>query len=433
MTVHRASLLDTARSLRCGRRSVTSAVEDSVDRLDDFDPALRAFVPEPKRHDRLSDAAMELDDLDSTARGPLYGVPVGVKDVFRVDGLPTKAGSELPPTTLSGPEAAVVRRLREADALVLGKTRTAEFACFDPPETRNPHDHDHTPGGSSSGSAAAVAAGICPLALGTQTVGSTLRPAAFCGIVGFKPTFGRLPTAGTIPVSKSLDHVGLFTQRVASMRLAAAICCPDWLPESNASLIRPTLGVPEGLYLKRASPAGREAFEEGLERLAAAGYGIERVPLFEDFETIDDRHTTLMAAELALVHEERGWYPAHANRYAEATTDLIETGRKVVVHTIATARAGRSALRETITRAMDTKEIDLWVSPAAPGPAPEGIDDTGDPLMNLPWTYAGLPAVSVPAGRSGGLPVGLQCVARSMDDERLLAWAAGIETALSVE
>jgi Asp-tRNA(Asn)/Glu-tRNA(Gln) amidotransferase A subunit family amidase len=435
MTARPTSLTETARSLRSGRRSVVEHTGEACDGLDDREPEIHAFVPESDRRERLREAASALDTQypDPTDRGPLHGVPVGVKDIFRVEGLPTKAGSDLPTEALAGPEATVVTALREAGALVLGKTHTTEFAYFEPGPTRNPHDTDNTPGGSSSGSAAAVAAGECPLALGSQTIGSVIRPAAFCGVVGFKPTYGRVPIEGVIPVSPSLDHVGWFTAEVAGTRLAAAILCRNWPPKAPGTSDRPTVGVPEGPYLQQASSAGLEAFERSVETLDAAGYEVRRVPLLEDIEVVNERHETLMAAEMAIAHGEREWYPAYADRYAEATAELIEDGRPVSAGTVGDARAGRRGTREGVVETMDSEGIDLWVSPAAPGPAPEGIDDTGDPVMNLPWTHAGLPALTVPAGTVDGLPVGCQCVARPMDDERLLGWGTDLETTLATE
>jgi Asp-tRNA(Asn)/Glu-tRNA(Gln) amidotransferase A subunit family amidase len=433
MTSRPAPLVDSARSLRGGRRSVTGYVEELCDRLDETEPDIEAFVPEPGRRDRILDEAADLESRgrDPMDRGPLYGVPVGVKDIFHVEGLPTRAGSELPPELLAGPEASVVAELREANALVLGKTHTTEFAYFEPAPTRNPHDTDRTPGGSSSGSAAAVAAGECPLALGSQTIGSVIRPAAFCGVVGFKPSYGRVPLDGVIPVAPSLDHVGWFTAEVAGTRLTAAILCEDWAPEPPEALDRPTIGVPEGPYLQQASTAGLDAFEDSLETLEAAGYELRRVPVLGDIEVVNERHETLMAAEMAISHGEREWYPAHADQYSETTAELIEAGRPVSAGTVGEARIGQRRTREAVVETMDSEGIDLWVSPAALGPAPEGIDDTGDPAMNLPWTHTGAPALTVPADTVEGLPVGLQCAGRPMDDERLLAWGEGIETVLA--
>ena len=427
--LHDAPLAELVDDLRRGRTDPETYVGTLETRASTVEPEIRAFVDEEGRWERVHGvAANRAEGVGGSAeRQPLYGVPVGVKDVFHVDGLPTRAGSDLPPEVLAGGEATAVSRLKQAGAVVLGKTVTAEFAYFEPGPTRNPHDTDHTPGGSSSGSAAAVAAGLCPLALGTQTIGSVARPAAFCGVVGFKPTYGRSPTEGVVPVSPSVDTVGWFTQDVAGARLAAAVLCRDWrtLPEPRE---RPTLGVPEGPYLDQASDVGREAFEAQVEALAAAGYDVERVDVLESIGEINERHEALMAAEMAASHER--WYREHADRYAEATRELIERGRDVTGGEIARGRQGRHDLRETLEGRMDEAGVDLWVSPAAPGPASEGIDDTGDPVMNLPWTHAGVPVVSVPAGKHEGLPLGLQCVAPAGADEDLLAWAPGLADAL---
>src|SRR6266566_7607570 len=222
-----APLAATAAALRGGQIDLLAYLDDVCDRIDEFDTLVQAFMPEADQRVRLKTEAIALQARfpDPATRPPLYSIPVGVKDVFPVDDFPTQAGSHLPPEIFVAPEAACVTMLRAAGALILGKTVTTEFAYFEPGPTRNPHHLDHTPGGSSSGSAAAVAAGMCPLALGTQTIGSTIRPAAFCGIVGFKPTFGRIPRAGLILCSDSVDTVGFFTQNNAGIALAASVLC----------------------------------------------------------------------------------------------------------------------------------------------------------------------------------------------------------------
>jgi Asp-tRNA(Asn)/Glu-tRNA(Gln) amidotransferase A subunit family amidase len=423
-----APLAGTAGALRGGDRAATEHAEATLSRVDAVDPELRAFLDEPRREDRVGAAAagLEARHPDPGARPPLYGVPVGVKDVFHVSELPTRAGSSLPPGELAGPQADVVSALRDAGALVLGKTVTTEFAFMEPGPTRNPHDLGHTPGGSSSGSAAAVAAGLCPLALGTQTVGSTIRPAAFCGIVGFKPSFGRIGRGGLVLVSESADHVGLFAQDVEGIALAASVCCADW--DGDRSAGRPVLGVPDGAYLDRATEAGRAGFERTVQGLADAGFEVRYEPVFEDVEGVIARHRTLVGAEMALAHH--GWFERYGDRYAASTAGTIRDGRGTDTEALAAGRASQRALRERIGERLDEAGVDVWVSPAAPGPAPEGIEDTGDPVMNAPWTHAGVPAVSLPAGEADGLPLGLQVVGRFGADERLLGWAGRLAAAL---
>jgi Asp-tRNA(Asn)/Glu-tRNA(Gln) amidotransferase A subunit family amidase len=421
MVTQPAPLDETARALRSGELDPVGYVGELCDRVERVDPDVRALLAEPDRRERLASEAERLRDRhpEPEHRPPLYGVPVGVKDIVHVDGFTTRAGSALPPELLQGPEAPVVTALRDAGALVLGKTVTTEFAGFAPGPTRNPHDRQHTPGGSSSGSAAAVAAGLAPLAIGTQTGGSVIRPAAFCGIVGFKPSLGRIPTEGVLPRSTTVDHVGLFTQDVRGTRRAAPVVCDDWDPVDPDR--RPVLGVPRGAYLERASETALDRFERQVEALEADGYEVRRVRAFEDFEAVDRWHRRLTTAELALVHTE--WIAEYEPFYRTSTAERIREGQDVTAGELAEARAGCETVRESVHATMADAGVDAWVCPAAPGPAPEGIASTGDSVMNRPWTYAGVPAATVPAGQIDGLPVGLQVVARFEADERLLAWA----------
>ena len=433
VTRHPAPLAQTAAALRDGSLDLAGYLNEVCDRVEATEPELQALLPEPDRRGRLLREAAALAERhpDPAARPPLYGVPLGVKDIFNAEGFETRAGSQLPPELFAGAEAASVTLLRAAGALVLGKTVTTEFAAMEPGPTRNPHDLGRTPGGSSSGSAAAVAAGYCPLALGSQTIGSVIRPAAFCGVVGYKPTYGRIPIAGVLPYSPSVDHVGLFTQDVAGMALAAALLCEGWQAAEarGTGAARPVLGVPEGPYLAQASPEGLAAFEDQLARLAHAGYSVRRVPAFGDIEAINRRHRRLTASEMATVHA--SWFAEHEALYRPRTAAIIREGREVGAEEQEAARDGRAALRAELEGLMDREGLDAWVCPPAPGVAPVGLDSTGDPAMNLPWTHAGLPVVALPAGRDvNDLPLGLQVIARGGQDERLLAWAGTLAEAL---
>ncbi|HYG63819.1 MAG TPA: amidase [Thermoanaerobaculia bacterium] len=395
------------------------------DRFEQREPSVHAFVPEDGRFGRLQ---REMDEAlaafpDSQPRGPLFGVPIGVKDVFHVNGLPTRAGSRLPPEELSGPEAEVVSRLRGLGALILGKAVCTEFAFFAPGPTRNPHDPEHTPGGSSSGSAAAVAAGLCPAALGTQTIGSIIRPAAYCGVVGFKPSYGRIPTAGLIPLAPSLDHVGFLTIDVQTA-INLAVGLMDDYGSQGVPARPPVLGIPEGPYLSRASEEGLAHFREICLRLSSR-YEVRSVPAMADFAEIEARHFRITAAEAARVHQD--WFPRFRDLYAVQTVDLIERGQKVPSDQLERELAGREELRGELTGLMDEHGIDLWLSPPAQGPAPRGLASTGSPVMNLPWTQAGLPVLGVPAGSDAeGLPMGLQVTGRWRTDELLLHWGGEI-------
>jgi Asp-tRNA(Asn)/Glu-tRNA(Gln) amidotransferase A subunit family amidase len=396
------------------------------ERFEAVEPSLHAFLPEPGRWRRV---AAEIADRertwpDATARPPLFAAPVGVKDVFRVAGLPTLAGFAEPPVSFAGEEAEAVRRLRAAGAVVAGKTVTTEGAFFEPGPTENPRAPGHTPGGSSSGSAAAVGAGLVPLALGTQTIGSVCRPAAFCGVVGFKPSRERIPRDGLVPLSPSLDHVGVLAASVEWARRAAAVLCDGWLG-GEAPAGRPRLGLPVGPYLDPLEPAARDHLAAVCGRLRAAGLEVVEIHAFADFPSLAERHRRIVAAEAAVVHA--AGFARHPERYRPRTAELVERGLGVDPVVLAADLAGRERLRLELERLMSEHAIDLWLSPAAPGPPPRGLATTGDPILNLPWTHAGLPVVALPAGATpDGLPLGIQLTARFGDDEGLLARAAAL-------
>lgn len=400
--------------------------------FDKREPGVLAYVPENRRFERLRREARSMLALypDPVRRPPLFGVPVGVKDIFHVDGFVTRAGSEVPVALLQGTEAESVRRLKEAGALIMGKTVTTEFAYFAPGPTRNPHNPAHTPGGSSSGSAAAVGAGLCPLALGTQTIGSITRPAAFSGVVGYKPTYDRISRAGVVPLSPSVDHIGVFGRDVHWVASAAAVLVKAW--DSAAAVRQPEcarIGVPTGDYLQSAAVSGRAHFRATCDQLAKAGFEIKSVASMPDFDAICTRHNLLVAAEAARVHAQ--WFAQHGNCYQAKTVELIELGQTISHGDLVAALDGRGQLRTALTALMEAHHIDVWISPSARGAAPEGLDSTGDPVMNLPWTHSGLPTVGLPSGKdAGGLPFGLQLAARFGADETLLAWAAQIEEVL---
>lgn len=418
---------------------------ETIDRLEPLfrqhEAQILAFVPEAGRFERLrQEAEILLKRYPNAGKSPpLHGILVGVKDVIHVRGMPTRAGSRLPPHVLrrteaqgaevQDTEAECVTRLKQAGALILGKTHTSEFAYTAPTPTRNPHHLEHTPGGSSSGSAAAVAAGLCPLTLGTQTTGSIIRPAAYCGVVGFKPSYDRISRLGIIPLAPSIDHVGVFTSDVTSAAQAASLLCPDW-QSANSSRPRPILGIPEGPYLMRTSDVGRRHFETVCQKLAEAGFEVKSVPAMPDFDDIAARHNVILDAEAAEVHAE--WFETYRDRYHPQTAEMIWRGQSIGAATLERAREGCKQLRTELMALMCAHGVDLWLSPSTPGPAPKGLSSTGDAIMNLPWTHSGLPTLNLPAGRNAiGLPLGLQVTAGWYADEDLLVWGDTLEQILS--
>jgi Asp-tRNA(Asn)/Glu-tRNA(Gln) amidotransferase A subunit family amidase len=424
-----APLAAMLEGLQQGQHSLSIYLEQMCRRIDQIDPNVHAFLPESNRLERLRKEAALLRERypERMNLPPLFGAMVGIKDVFHVDGVVTRAGSEVPPEAFAGEEATVVKMLRNAGAFIAGKTVTTEFAFIEPGPTRNPHNTAHTPGGSSSGSAAAVAAGMCNLALGTQTIGSVIRPAAYCGIVGFKPSFDRIPTQGLVYFSRTIDHVGLFTQDVAGMALAASILCRGWqggLEENDEAVVSglPVLGVPDGPYLAQTDPAALAVFEEILLMLQVAGCTVKRVAALEDIDDLNAQHRRLIFGEFAREHAQI--FAQHEAQYRPRTAEAIRTGQTVGNEELAKLQQSPKRVREKLQALMAGEEIDLWVCPAATGPAPVGLNSTGDSNMNLPWTHAGMPAITLPAGRAqNGMPLGLQLVAPFEADEQLLAWA----------
>ncbi|MBM3181646.1 MAG: amidase [Chloroflexi bacterium] len=437
-----SNLLSQTDAFRLGELPINNYISNLQFLFEEREPSVLSFIPEENRFERLRKDAEELVSRfpDSKNRPPLFGLLVGVKDIFRMDGFKTQAGSRLPSAELQGKEAESVTRLKNAGALILGKTVTTEFAYFTPGPTRNPHNPAHTPGGSSSGSAAAVGAGLCPLALGTQTIGSLIRPAAFCGVVGFKPTYERLSRDGVIPLSPSLDHIGFFTPDVETAKKVASVLMENWrirdwtLRQAQRGGLetgdsRPVLGIPEGPYLESASGEGLAHFEN-VCKLLSTHYQIRRVRVMDDYQVIRSRHDVIMSFDAANVHKE--WFSRHEILYSSKFSDLIKRGQRITNSQLQTALQARESFRNQITQTMTAHNIDLWICPPAIGPAPKGLDSTGDPVMCLPWTQIGSPAINLPAGKSDdGLPMGLQVIGKWNMDEELLAWAEDLEKIVS--
>jgi len=395
-------------------------IQETCDLVDRVEPRLLALVVEPKRRRRL---LAEADRQDPSLRQFL----IGVKDIVNVTGLPTRAGSTLPGRLFAGPEATVVSRLRAAGAIVLGKTTTTEFAFSEPPPTTNPHDERHTPGGSSSGSAAAVAAGYVPLAIGTQTVDSIVTPAAYCGVVGFKPSYGRVPVDSVVPFSPTMDHVGFLARDMEMIAFAAEIVCDGWHATTESAL--PAIGLPAPSHLDPIETVAESAFDHTVAALSAAGCRVLHTDSLADTAAISDRHRRLIAAQFAALHRE--WFSKYGDRYRPKSAALFAEGGALDSSVVDEGVKSSARLRADLERTMDDLGIDVWMSPAATGPAPRGLESIGDPIMAVPWTHAYLPVVCLPAGIApSGLPLGIQLVGRSGADEQLLGFAGAVARAL---
>jgi Asp-tRNA(Asn)/Glu-tRNA(Gln) amidotransferase A subunit family amidase len=362
--------------------------------------------------------------------GPLHGVPVGVKDIFDTHDMPTGDGSPLHAGRTAHRDAAAVAMLRQAGAVIMGKTVTTEFACYHPGKTANPCDPARTPGGSSSGSAAAVAAGMVPLAIGSQTNGSVIRPASFCGIVGYKPSFGLIPRTGALRLSRALDHVGVFARSVEDAALIAECVIgydaedPDTRPVARPPLlsaartappVTPRLAFVQSPAWNRAEAETQEAFAE---LVAALGPMIQPLPLSDSFARGLDWHGILMETDLAvnLARE----YDDTAEQISPVLREMIGRGRgSHSSFDYARAIEGIGMLNAALEEAFFA--YDAVITPAAAGEAPVGLDHTGDPSFCTLWTYCGVPAVTVPLLQGpNGMPVGVQLVGPRGSDARLL-------------
>ena len=371
-------------------------------RIDVRDPAVRAWA--------------HIDREAKGGAGPLAGVVLGVKDVIDVAGMPTTHGSPVYADNIATSDAEPVARLRAAGAVVLGKTVTAEFATYHPGPTVNPRKAGHTPGGSSSGSAAAVADGQADIALGTQTAGSMIRPGSFCGTLAFKPSFGRYPDGGVLATAPSLDTVGLFARTLDLLVAADAVVSGE--SERPASQAPLRVGLCRMPTWGQASADMQDALLDFAARLGAAGCLVSEVTLPEPFERLGAAQLTIHRTEAFQVLGEIRC--AHGAEVSEEFRAMIDAGASTSADEYSAARA----LQEECTALLPAifSDIDLLLAPGAPGVAPEGLGATGDPMFQRIWTAVGAPCLGFPAAwRDDGLPLGLQVIGLPGADRQLLA------------
>lgn len=377
-------------------------------------------------------AAERLGELARHGRllGPLHGIPVGIKDIIDVAGMATEAGSPLLKGRVAEQDAPVVAALRAAGAIILGKTVTTEFACFDPSPTRNPWNPEHTPGGSSSGSAAAVALEMCLAAVGSQTGGSITRPAAYCGVAGLKPTFGCVDTTGVVPISRHLDHVGPLARSavdLGAMFAAMTAAADPWLPLPALSA-PPPLAVIGEFFLQQADDAVRDVTVAASDALLQAGAQLQLLNLPPSFSLTLAMHRCVMAVDAAETHLQT--FTSHQAAYGPRVRALIEEGLATMAIDYALALRHREQFRNDLETLL--RDDVIAVTPATPTVAPAGLESTGDPSFNSPWSHAGLPTVTIPCGLTrAGLPCGLQLIGPPHREQRLLAVAAWCEQALA--
>lgn len=413
-----------AGAIRDGGLKPSDLVEACLARVEEVEPRVQAWQWLDPRGARASATDPGLP------AGPLHGLPIGIKDLFDTAGTVTTYGSPRYAGNVPSRDAAAVARVRAAGGIVLGKTVTTEFALFHPGPTANPHALDHTPGGSSSGSAAAVAAGMVPLALGTQTAGSVIRPAAYCGVVGYKPTYGWVSRAGCLALSETLDHVGVFARSVAGATLLGEVLAGRDLSPGEGASRAPTLGLFRPPEWASAEASVRDVLERVAEDVVSAGGRVEELAPLDDYEAAFEAQQIVMAYELA---RELSYERTAAREDLSASLqDRLAAGERVSAGEYdaaqGVARAARAQAAERLAA------IDGLLTLSAPGPAPHGLEATGDPVCNRVWTLLGVPCVHLPVDRTGaGLPVGVQLVAAAGHDRRLLQATGWTAAALGVE
>src|SRR5438034_1658258 len=424
---------EAAQRINQGVLSSEELVQSCLEGIRALEPTVQAWQFLDESHALAQGRAADERRRSGEPVGALNGIPVGIKDIIDTADMPTENGTVLHKGRTPRSDAAVVASLRAAGAVIMGKTVTTECAYFTPGKTRNPHNPEHTPGGSSSGSAASVGASMVPLALGSQTAGSVIRPAAFCGVYGFKPTHGLIPRSGVLQLSRTLDHVGLFARSIDDIALLAEELAgydegdPDTRPRARIPFqmisseeppIEPMLAFVKTPHWEKVDAGTREAFAE---LAGALGERVEEIELFASAADAWSWHKTIMEAEMA-ANFEREWQQGR-DKLSEQLRSLIERGRET------RAADYQRALRRTRPMVESFDELfmeryDAILTPAAPGTAPKGLSATGDPSFCTLWTLCGMTALSLPLLQgSDGLPLGVQLVGRRGFDARLLRTA----------
>jgi len=426
------SATEAARLLRDGELTAEDYVTACLDHIEAVDGDIQAWQHLDPDHALEQARLLDMVRQSGQTTGPLHGVPVAVKDIYDTADMPTENGTVLDAGRQPREDASAVTLLREAGAVIMGKSVTTELAVYSPGKTANPHNTAHTPGGSSSGSAAAVAAGMAPLAIGTQTNGSVIRPAAYCGVVGYKPSYGLIPRTGILAQSRFLDTPGVMARTVEDAALCAEVMIaydprdPDTRPRARPRLAGvaaedpplPLLfGFVKSPVWEHADDATREALAELTDFL---GEACDEVALPEPFDHAVDWHKTIMYADLAKSFA--GYMERGKDRLSEKLRAMIEEGQTILAVDYNRARDWREVLNAGLDEVFERYEA--IITPATPGEAPKGLEATGDPVFSTLWTYCGTPAITLPLMQgTGGLPLGVQLVGRRGDDARLLRTA----------
>ena len=428
MNNHRLSIAEASEVIKRGEITPSELLESHLKRIERNEHDIQAWVTVDKDGARDAAARLTKESEQGQIRGSLHGIPVGVKDIFYTAGLKTTMGSPIYSEFVPAKDSAVVSALREAGAVIVGKTETTDFACTDPAATRNPWNLQHTPGGSSSGSAAAVSSGMCPLALGSQTGGSVIRPAAFCGVVGMKPTYDILSREGVYPLAWSLDHVGFFVRSVRDASLVLGALTGNEMPSMETSLAEPPrIGLLRGFFQDYADELVWEGFMDSVDELREAGAQVVETPLPDSFSVVHAAHRLIMSSEAASVHQDN--FRSRLGDYRRKLRGLITSGLLVPTSAYLRAQRIRGLFIEEVRRTL--KGLDCLITPSAPTPALHGLESTGDAAFNSPWSLTGFPSITVPSALTkDGLPLGVQLINLPYQEKALLRTALWCEEAL---
>ena len=426
---YRLTIAEVSSLMRKGEVTPIQLLDSVLGRIHELEPKVEAWVTLDEEGATAAAERLTKEAEEGSLRSPVHGIPVGIKDIYFTEGLKTTMGSPLYGDYIPTQDAETVRLLREAGAIIPGKTETTEFAYIDPAPTRNPWNLEHTPGGSSSGSAAAVASGMCPSALGSQTGGSVIRPAVFCGVVGMKPTYDLISRRGVYPLSWSLDHVGFFTRTVEDAGIMLGVLtgrATEWekpVDEGRA----PRFGLLRGFFEERAHEAVWGGFEEAVERLRDAGADVVEAALPDSFGLVLPAHSVIFASETASIHQ--SLFGERMDDYRPHIRGLIASGLLVPASAYLKARRFKGRFMGEVGVLLS--DFDCLLTPASVTPALRGLESTGDASFNSPWSLCGFPSITVPSGLTAeGLPVGLQLVAGPYGEEGLLGAAGWCEEVL---
>ncbi|WP_201389088.1 amidase [Ktedonobacter sp. SOSP1-52] len=438
------NIQQAATLLQSGQVSCVQIVQDLLQRIDELDPTFHAWITVDQQGALAQ--AQQLDEELATAgpRGALHGIPVGCKDLLYTSGIKTTACSPLYADFVPASDATVVSRLKQAGAIILGKTMCTEFAVNDPAPTVHAWQPAHTPGGSSSGSAVAVATRMCFATIDTQTAGDILRPAAYNGVIGLKPTYGRISRAGVLPVAWSLDTMGVTTRSVEDTAFllqvlaghdshdtsSASVPVPNYAATLTSQPMVPRLGLIRQYFYAQADPEVCAHTDQVAETLHRAGAQVEEITLPEDLSLLHAAHRIIVSAECAAYHQEL--FSAHPEQYGPKIRQFIQGG--MLTPAVSYLQAQRLRSRWSFAFQDLFRHVDVLLTPAAPSAAPADRSTTGSPVFQIPWTLCGFPSLSLPSGlNTNQLPLGVQLVGAAWQEERLLAVARWCERTLHLD